>query len=110
MVVFFLVTCSLWGAPQGLIFLDVLAHNSVAPPSLPPSFGVFLCAVCVSVLNQVNESLAPADRKNQLKIEAAIDTFCGQRLSSRDDKMVREQNGLIKGASLMLPHTFVLFS
>lgn len=29
-----------------------------------------------------------ADRKNKDKIEAAIDTFCDQRLSSRDDKMV----------------------
>lgn len=56
----------------------------------------------MSVLNQVHESMAPEDRKNQLKIEAAIDTFCGQRLSSRDDKMVREQNG-------GLDRTLVLF-
>lgn len=45
-------------------------------------------AVCVNVLEQVNETMAPADRKNQAKIEAAIDAYCGQRLSSRDDKMV----------------------
>ncbi|CAN0447073.1 unnamed protein product, partial [Hapterophycus canaliculatus] len=43
--------------------------------------------VCVSVLEQIHESMAPADRKNKDKIEAAIDTFCGQRLSARDDKM-----------------------
>lgn len=59
-------------------------------PSLPPPPGRPLCAVCVSVLNQVNELLAPEDRKNQAKIEAAIDTFCAGRLSARDDKMVRE--------------------
>lgn len=45
-------------------------------------------AVCVSVLDQIHDSMEPADRKNKDKIEAAIDTFCGQRLSSRDDKMV----------------------
>lgn len=61
----------------------VLCTLSAAAPRADPKE----CEVCVSVLNQVNESLAPADRKNQLKIEAAIDTFCGQRLSSRDDKM-----------------------
>lgn len=48
-----------------------------------------LSAVCVSVLEQVAESMAPADRKDQAKIEAAIDSFCGQRLSAKDDKMVR---------------------
>lgn len=48
-----------------------------------------LSAVCVNVLEQVAESMAPADRKDQAKIEAAIDAFCGQRLSAKDDKMVR---------------------
>lgn len=49
-----------------------------------------LAAVCVSVLEQVHESMAPADRKNKDKIEAAIDTFCDKRLSARDDKMVSD--------------------
>lgn len=52
---------------------------------------VAVLAVCVSVLEQVHESMAPADRKNKDKIEAAIDAFCGQRLASRDDKMVSPQ-------------------
>lgn len=47
-----------------------------------------LAAVCVNVLEQVHESMEPADRKNKDKIEAAIDTFCGKRLAARDDKMV----------------------
>lgn len=45
-------------------------------------------AVCVNVLEQISESMPAADRKNKDKIEAAIDAFCDQRLSSRDDKMV----------------------
>lgn len=50
---------------------------------------VFSGTVCVHVLENVADSMPDADRKNKLKIEAAIDKFCGQRLSSRDDKMVR---------------------
>lgn len=60
---------------------------------IPPSLSCVLCpvsTVCVSVLEQVSESMSAADRKNQDKIEAAIDTFCGQRLSARDDKMVSD--------------------
>lgn len=52
------------------------------------SFAAVGLPVCVSVLEQIHESMAPADRKNKDKIEAAIDTFCDQRLSARDDKMV----------------------
>lgn len=48
-----------------------------------------MLSVCVNVLEQIHESMAPADRKDKLKIESAIDKFCDQRLSSRDDKMVR---------------------
>lgn len=43
------------------------------------------------MLEQVHESMAPADRKDKGKIEAAIDAFCDQRLASRDDKMVSER-------------------
>lgn len=53
-----------------------------------------LSAVCVNVLEQVAESMAAADRKDQAKIEAAIDAFCGQRLSAKDDKMVRSDPAL----------------
>ncbi|CAM9673049.1 unnamed protein product [Ascophyllum nodosum] len=45
------------------------------------------CEVCVNVLEQVSGSMAAADRKDQLKIEAAVDAYCGQRLSAKDDKM-----------------------
>lgn len=64
------------------------------PPPSPPrrlSLDLFVSlalAVCVSVLEQIHESMPAADRKKKDKIEAAIDTFCDQRLSSRDDKMV----------------------
>jgi mesencephalic astrocyte-derived neurotrophic factor len=43
--------------------------------------------VCINVLEQVDASLAPADKKNKDKIEAAIEKFCSQKLSAKDDKM-----------------------
>ena len=43
--------------------------------------------VCINVLTKIDEGLAPADRKNQDKIEAAIEKYCSGRLSAKDDKM-----------------------
>ncbi|CAM9403025.1 unnamed protein product [Ectocarpus sp. 4 AP-2014] len=61
----------------------VLCALTAAAPRADPKE----CEVCVNVLEQISESMPAADRKNKDKIEAAIDAFCDQRLSSRDDKM-----------------------
>jgi deoxycytidylate deaminase len=45
------------------------------------------CTVCIKVLEQVDASLAPADKKNKDKIEAAIEKFCSQKLGAKEDKM-----------------------
>lgn len=47
--------------------------------------------VCIAVLEKVDGMLEGKAKKDKLKIEGAIDSFCGKKdLSQQDKKLVRE--------------------
>lgn len=50
--------------------------------------------MCIAVLEKVDGMLEGKAKTNKLKIEAAIDSFCGKKdLSQQDKKLVREADG-----------------
>lgn len=45
-------------------------------------------AVCISVLDKIDESLEGKDKKSKPKIEAAIEKFCSKKELSASEKKV----------------------